>query len=125
MEINLSDHPPITFTLLLFASLRDVLGGEQISVVISEIPLHEEKSKCDTISAKQLLLEAAQQYPALVPWMGHVKIAVNCEYVSPDHPVRPTDEIALLPPVSGGSISTDQIDAVPFHLRISGGIPSL
>ena len=31
-----------------------------------------------------------------------VKTAVNQEYVENDHPVKPGDEIALFPPVTGG-----------------------
>lgn len=31
-----------------------------------------------------------------------VRTAVNQEYVGPDHPVRPGDEVALFPPVTGG-----------------------
>jgi molybdopterin synthase sulfur carrier subunit len=31
-----------------------------------------------------------------------VRVAVNQEYVGPEHPVRPGDEIALFPPVTGG-----------------------
>ena len=31
-----------------------------------------------------------------------VRVAVNQEYVGPGHPVRPGDEIALFPPVTGG-----------------------
>ena len=31
-----------------------------------------------------------------------VRVAVNQEYVAPDHPVAPGDEIALFPPVTGG-----------------------
>jgi len=31
-----------------------------------------------------------------------VRVAVNQDYVGPDHPVRPGDEIALFPPVTGG-----------------------
>jgi len=33
---------------------------------------------------------------------GVVRVAVNQEYAKPDHPVRPTDEVALFPPVTGG-----------------------
>jgi len=29
-------------------------------------------------------------------------VAVNQEYVGPDHPVRSGDEVALFPPVTGG-----------------------
>ena len=31
-----------------------------------------------------------------------VRVAVNQEYVPPDHPVRAGDEVALFPPVTGG-----------------------
>jgi molybdopterin synthase sulfur carrier subunit len=31
-----------------------------------------------------------------------VRVAVNQEYVGPEHPVRPGDEVALFPPVTGG-----------------------
>jgi molybdopterin synthase sulfur carrier subunit len=31
-----------------------------------------------------------------------VRVAVNQEYVGSDHPVRPGDEVALFPPVTGG-----------------------
>jgi molybdopterin synthase sulfur carrier subunit len=31
-----------------------------------------------------------------------VRVAVNHEYVGWDHPVRPGDEVALFPPVTGG-----------------------
>jgi len=29
--------------------------------------------------------------------------SVNAEYVSPDHPLRDGDEVAFIPPVSGGT----------------------
>jgi sulfur-carrier protein len=31
-----------------------------------------------------------------------VRVAVNQEYVGNDHPVKPGDEVALFPPVTGG-----------------------
>jgi molybdopterin synthase sulfur carrier subunit len=31
-----------------------------------------------------------------------VRVAVNHEYVGWDHPLRPGDEVALFPPVTGG-----------------------
>ncbi|MFN4088285.1 MAG: molybdopterin converting factor subunit 1 [Alphaproteobacteria bacterium] len=33
---------------------------------------------------------------------GVVRAAVNQEHVTADHPVRPGDEVALFPPVTGG-----------------------
>ena len=31
-----------------------------------------------------------------------IRVAVNQEYAQPDHPVKPGDEVALFPPVTGG-----------------------
>ena len=31
-----------------------------------------------------------------------VRVAVNQDYVGPDHPLRDGDEVALFPPVTGG-----------------------
>ena len=31
-----------------------------------------------------------------------VRVAVNQDYVGPDHPVRDGDEVAVFPPVTGG-----------------------
>lgn len=32
-----------------------------------------------------------------------VRAAVNQEFVQPDHPLKPGDEVALFPPVTGGA----------------------
>lgn len=33
---------------------------------------------------------------------GQIRAAVNQEFCPPDHPVRPGDEVAFFPPVTGG-----------------------
>lgn len=33
---------------------------------------------------------------------GQIRAAVNQEFYPPDHPVRPGDEVAFFPPVTGG-----------------------
>jgi len=34
--------------------------------------------------------------------LGRLRVAVNQDYVGLDHPVRPGDEVAIFPPVTGG-----------------------
>jgi len=33
---------------------------------------------------------------------GIIRAAVNKDYADPDHPVKPDDEVAFFPPVTGG-----------------------
>jgi molybdopterin synthase sulfur carrier subunit len=42
------------------------------------------------------------QYAAALDRRNVIKVAINHEYVEHHHPVRPDDEIALFPPVTGG-----------------------
>ena len=41
-------------------------------------------------------------FPALRPYHDHLRIAVNREYVDETHVLRENDEVAVIPPVSGG-----------------------
>lgn len=44
----------------------------------------------------------AEAFPALKEPIRHMRVAVNHEFVEPDRPLRDGDELALIPPVSGG-----------------------
>ncbi len=52
-------------------------------------------------TAEELLARLRIIYPAL-PSSNSVLIAVNSEYVEPAAPLREGDEVAFIPPVSGG-----------------------
>jgi molybdopterin converting factor small subunit len=43
-----------------------------------------------------------KQFPALAAHRASVRLARNWEYAAPDVRFANTDEVALLPPVSGG-----------------------
>ncbi len=79
------------YTVLLFAMLREKVGN---SMTI-ELPT-------GAATAQDLIAACATQYPQLAEWLPHVKIAVNCAYVTPEQVILPTDEIAFIPPVAGG-----------------------
>ncbi|MFN8628698.1 MAG: molybdopterin converting factor subunit 1 [Candidatus Binatia bacterium] len=42
------------------------------------------------------------QYPQLQPLGSSITFAVNREYVARDHQLAANDEVAIIPPVSGG-----------------------
>ena len=81
--------------LLYFAWLRGKLGKS--SEELAPPP--------DVATVGQLLdwLETlGPAYKAVLADRRVVKVAVNLEYVGPDHPIAATDEVALFPPVTGG-----------------------
>ena len=77
--------------ILFFASLRDVAGCDSRDL---ELPV--------PTSVAELLAELARDRPALERWLPHVRVAVNLEYASAEQLLNPGDEVALIPPVSGG-----------------------
>lgn len=79
------------YHLLLFASLKDAIGAGEILV-----------SADVGCTVHELLKACGEQFPVLSPWLGHVRVALNCEYADGTQIVSPDDEIAVLPPVAGG-----------------------
>jgi molybdopterin synthase catalytic subunit len=78
--------------VLYFAVVRERLRRDE-----EHISLPSES----TVSG--LLKHLAALHPLLVPLLPRVSVAVNRSVVSPDTPLREGDEVALLPPVAGGS----------------------
>jgi molybdopterin synthase catalytic subunit len=49
-----------------------------------------------------LLAQLCERYPVLTDVIGSVAVAVNRDYVPRDQELAENDEVALIPPVSGG-----------------------
>jgi len=77
--------------VLLFHDLRKLAETEQIELNLAG-PLDED-------ALWQMILDVA---PALAPFRGIARIARNQTYASAGETFQPDDEIALIPPVSGG-----------------------
>jgi molybdopterin converting factor subunit 1 len=75
----------------LFAALHEVVGREEI-----EVDLGSGKT------AGELLDLLVAEHPKLDRYRDVVQIAVNQDFVDRDTPITADDEVALLPPVSGG-----------------------
>ena len=85
-----------TVTVLFFATIRELTGTRQISLELPE--------GARVADAKEILIE---KYPALKLAMDTTVVAVNREF-SPDEDLLPEGaEIAIFPPVSGGSGNQD------------------
>jgi MoaE-MoaD fusion protein len=79
--------------LLLFAGLAEQLGGPAITITI------DEKEAVTVADLKARLLEL---YPDAARSLELAFVAVNQAYAEPTQRLSENDEIALLPPVSGG-----------------------
>jgi molybdopterin converting factor subunit 1 len=77
--------------VLLFARLRDIAGASE---------LVRDLAPDATIGA--LWRQLAAEYPELEQYDRSVSTAVNADYARMDHALRDGDEVAFLPPVSGG-----------------------
>lgn len=75
----------------LFALARQVAGSEAVEV---ELP--------DGATVGALRRALGEQLPALTSSLRLMLVAVNTDYASDDVVITPSDEIALIPPVSGG-----------------------
>ena len=75
----------------LFAMLREMAGREE---TILEVP--------DEISCEEVLLHLQTELPVLGSVLKPCLIAINGRYVDKVVDVSEGDEVAILPPVSGG-----------------------
>nr|VFJ54875.1 MAG: molybdopterin synthase catalytic subunit/molybdopterin synthase sulfur carrier subunit [Candidatus Kentron sp. FW]VFJ57943.1 MAG: molybdopterin synthase catalytic subunit/molybdopterin synthase sulfur carrier subunit [Candidatus Kentron sp. FW] len=80
-----------TYRVKLFASLKEHAGREEW--------VHETDS---ALTARELLHAFFEQYPALDKLRGVTRIAVDRAFCEEESPLNPGDELAFIPPVSGG-----------------------
>ena len=81
----------MTITLKLFSLAKDLAGFDERPLKLDE-----------GVRADAVLQYLAQLHPSFSQWKSSLRLAVNYEYVPPDHPLREGDEVAVIPPVSGG-----------------------
>ncbi|MDH7568790.1 MAG: MoaD/ThiS family protein [Armatimonadota bacterium] len=78
-------------TLLLFGPLREKAARASLMLELSA-----------GATAVDALQRAARLAGLPGEWLAGVRLARNGEYCEPDTPLEEGDEVALLPPVSGG-----------------------
>ncbi len=110
---------PIELEIKLFATLRDRAGRNRVVVSVPE-----------PASVESLLEVTGKKYPELAPALPTSLVAVNKAYASLETILKPGDEIALFPPVSGGSsgarqfptlflVTSDKIDVDDLYRHLA------
>lgn len=78
--------------VLFFGILKDIVGKALDAI---ELP--------DDASVRDVLARYESQFPKLKESLPSLAVAVNQQYAGSDTKLRADDEVALLPPVSGGA----------------------
>ncbi|HYA87489.1 MAG TPA: MoaD family protein [Nitrospirota bacterium] len=96
-------------TVKLFALLKDKAGRSELPITF----------RGGTVA--DLLRQVSHEYPALADVLscGGIIVSVNHEFVKSDAVVKDGDEVALMPPFSGGSgaVPTVRIQHEPFSVE--------
>ncbi len=81
--------------ILYFAWLRARIGCAEEELALPR-EVHDVEGLLDWLGAR------GANYAAALKNRAVVRVAVNHDYVGPDHPLRDGDEVAIFPPVTGG-----------------------
>jgi MoaE-MoaD fusion protein len=90
----------------LFASYREAAGVGRMEL---ELP--------PGATVKDAIFKVLKDHP-LIAEGRQVVIAKNHDYVTPDEPLADGDEVALIPPVSGGAMTVAPIAVSPSALSV-------
>jgi MoaE-MoaD fusion protein len=82
--------------LLFFATLKDIVGTQQLQL---DVP--------DGVTVNDLWERLESSYPRLRPYRSIALTSVNEEYADRGAAICEGDEVAIFPPVSGGSTPSD------------------
>jgi molybdopterin converting factor subunit 1 len=82
---------PMRIRVLFFGQLKDITGMAQ-----------EEAELSDGAKVDDLFERYGRRFPKLAEFRASIATAVNHEYADGRKPLAAGDEVAFLPPVSGG-----------------------
>jgi MoaE-MoaD fusion protein len=91
--------------VLYLGMLRDVAGCDREVVALPE-----------GARLSDLYRQLEQRFPKLGDFRNSIAVALNQEYSNPAAELHDNDEVALIPPVSGGSKDEDSTDEHPLPL---------
>jgi molybdopterin synthase sulfur carrier subunit len=81
----------IQITVKLFAIFQEVFATDEIQVKLNS-----------GASVSEIFDRLVSQHPNLEQWRSLTRYAINLNFAEPDTILKNGDEVALIPPVSGG-----------------------
>lgn len=100
-----------TITIRYFAALRERIGEESEALPLSELG--------DAPTAGDVWRAIVDRHPELEGLRDHVRVAINQDFADDEDPVEAGDEVAWIPPVSGGSGEGDDYAAESGRFRVT------
>lgn len=98
----------VIVTVRLFAALRERAGSDSISIELGEGATVADA--LERLAAEPPLAGLLERLP--------VAMAVNRDYASPETELRAEDELALIPPVSGGALVQARVSEEPLSPEV-------
>ncbi|MDF2669722.1 MAG: molybdopterin biosynthesis MoaE protein [Paenibacillus sp.] len=92
LKIKDQENDAVNITLLLFAGLAESVGTTRLSLTLER----------EALTVQQLKDTLCELYPAAASLIRISFVACNQSYASDETTITAADEIALIPPVSGG-----------------------
>src|SRR5262249_42837557 len=86
-------------TVLYFAAARERAGLQRESLELPE--------GCAVSAALRAI---AARHPSIEPLLPHLRVAIDQQFADPADPIPGGAELALIPPVAGGSARFDVVD---------------
>jgi len=81
-----------TITVIYFAWVRELTGIDSEAIALPG----------EGVTGAQLLARLCETYPGLKDRADRLHIAINQEHADPQTLLKPGDEVAFFPPVTGG-----------------------
>ena len=103
----------ITVHMLFFAHLQDVAGTRETNI-----------SLADGATVRTAALALQKIAPGFDMLLDHVRVAVNAEFAGPDRLLHEGDEVAWMPPMSGGLadslplLTSEPIDTAALQAQV-------
>jgi len=92
----------IKVKVLFFALAREIVGTRECIITLSNNDNDNNNDNNNNITTEMLMNELCILYPSLLKILNQITLAINKAYIFESTILKDGDEVALIPPISGG-----------------------